>query len=140
MSNADELRERQPDLPREILVLGVEDALDLSWIVYIAKNYLSGNPTDSTFRRGTVAAVRDLMEDGYAYVGDYIERRDGPPFVRSWGECSEAIARIDREWSTLEHPPEAGDIVWLELTDRGVERGEEIADQTSRAHPRPDQG
>jgi hypothetical protein len=68
----------------------------------------------------TLAAIRDLVEPGWAIAGDAVQDTKGYAIVNSWKLTpSEAIARVAKEWGELERHLGLGDVVWLELTNAG---------------------
>ncbi len=133
MSQSDPLRQKQQAIARELLSYGLDDSLDLSWIVIAAEQGAEGGPGDPEFRKAVTAAIRQLLESGEAYVGDGARNEKDLHFIRDWElSPAQAAARIEAEWAELDRFPKPGDVVWLELTEKGRARGRELEASEAR--------
>jgi hypothetical protein len=112
---------KHQNLTSEILGYGLEDFLDLSWIMQIVARSVGVKPADeSAVYETTIGVVRDLLTLGLATAGDAREDEKGLFEVQPWGLGPlESVKRIEDSWRALPHSPKAGDIAWLELTDAG---------------------
>lgn len=103
---------------REILVLGLDDAVGLWEAADIVRDFegLEGDPEGLSDR--TVAAITSLLEEELMVYGAL---RTGGAFRAFEGEPSEAAAAIQTGWRGLGHDPSLGDVGWLQLTEQGKE-------------------
>jgi hypothetical protein len=114
------------NIRKELLDRGLSDMLQLGEIAWIARRYL-GVPVESAVMRAATEAIADLLNSGYAIVGDVV-RDEGLLCVQSWGvSAAETIKRIEDEWRALGHMPNLGEVCWLELTDAGREEARTLA-------------
>jgi hypothetical protein len=109
------------DLREELLDLGLDDILQLSEIVSVVARYVGiGRHDEPAIIAPTLAAIRDLVEPGWAIAGDAVQDTEGYAVINGWALTpSEVIARIEKDWGELEKPPGLGAVVWLELTNAG---------------------
>lgn len=109
------------DRPRyELLDRGLEDILQLSEMASVARRHLSGSPSEAEVMQVTTEIIGELMDAGYAIVGNVAKDDVGVLYICSWGLGSAGtIKRIEDEWRALGRPPNLGDVCWLELTESG---------------------
>lgn len=110
-----------------LLLYGLDDMLQLWWIAGTVHS-LTGIPRDTPeLIDPTLNAIRDLLEAGYAYVGDAVQDEKGLASVRAWDlSPKEAEAKIRERWSELDQPLNIGDVAWLELTETGRQEAERL--------------
>jgi hypothetical protein len=106
-------------LRNELLNRGLSDMLQLDEMASVARRHLGGSPSEADVMGATTEVIGELLSHGYAIVGDVV-RDEGLLCVQSWGlGGAETIGRIEDEWRALGHPPNLGEVCWLELTDAG---------------------
>jgi hypothetical protein len=105
----------------ELLAKGLDDRLDLSSIrSLVAKHMGIDSREEMRLMPRSLEIIYDLLEEGWAIAGDVVKGPKGLLEVRDWGLSLEnAIERIEKEWIELDRPIGAGDVVWLELTEKG---------------------
>jgi hypothetical protein len=113
-----------------LLLYGLDDMLDLGWMVQTVHR-LTGIQRDSLeIVDPTLKAIQDLVEADYAIVGNAVRDEKGFTSVESWNLPSdEAVSRIREKWSKVEGPLEIGEIVWLELTDKGLREAKRLDEE-----------
>jgi hypothetical protein len=78
------------------------------------------NVDESEIAQGALDVITDLLDSGYAIVGDVVTEPDGLLGVRSWGlNTSDTVKRIRGQLRDLGRAPELGEVCWLELTEAG---------------------
>lgn len=110
-----------PDPQTKLLCLGLDDMLQLFEVMSIVGFHLDKDPQDDlTIMRPTLDVVGGLLESEFVVAGDVVKDDQGFLTIRSWDLSPPAtVDRIEKEWHELGGPPNLGDIVWLELTDKG---------------------
>lgn len=104
----------------ELLDRGLEDILQLDEMASVARRHLGGSPSEDEVMRVTTEIIGELVDAGYAIVGDVAKDDEGILYISSWGLGSaDTIKRIEDEWRALGRPPNLGDVCWLELTESG---------------------
>lgn len=104
----------------ELLDRGLDDILQLSEMAGVARRHLGGSPSEDEVMRTTTEIVGELVDAGYAIVGDVAKDGEGILYISSWGLGSaDTVKRIEEEWRSLGRPPNLGDVCWLELTESG---------------------
>jgi|HubBroStandDraft_4_1064222.scaffolds.fasta_scaffold01964_1 hypothetical protein len=104
----------------ELLDRGLEDILQLDEMAGVARRHLGGSPSEDEVMRVTTEIIGELVDAGYAIVGDVAKDDEGILYISSWGLGSaDTIKRIEDEWRALGRPPNLGDVCWLELTESG---------------------
>ena len=108
---------REPSLIDRLLIEGLVDWLDASWIYSGA---LKGGVDPHDARACSLGAIAELMFGGLAVAGD-VDRDGFHPWPMA---TTEAFSKIALGWLAL-GPGEArpGDIFWLSTTPLGDERG-----------------
>lgn len=106
---------RLEDLKKELILSAEEDYIDLAFIAHEAAETLKIRGKDGT-REVTLRLITELLEGGYIRAG--IPTLDGG--FEAWDEhVVEIVAHIDGEWRRLGRPPELGELVWFEATEKG---------------------
>lgn len=108
-------------LLEDVLAHGVDDWLDLGWIVQIARRADLKDPAAT--RALAIGLVAEALVGGLAVAGEVTE--DG---FRAWELTPEAaLGRIVEQWFAygLESPT-PGAICWLAVTDEGEARGIDV--------------
>lgn len=114
-------------LRNELLDRGLSDMLQLGEIAWVARRHLGDPPNETEVMRATTEAIDELLNSGFAIVGDVV-KDERLLCVQSWGlSVPEAIKRIEDEWRALGGMPNLGEVCWLELTDAGREEGRSLA-------------
>jgi hypothetical protein len=104
----------------ELLDRGLVDILQLSEMAGVACRHLGGSPSEDEVVGVTTEIIGELVDAGYAIVGDVAKNDEGILYISSWGLGSaDTIKRIEDEWRALGQPPNLGDVCWLELTESG---------------------
>lgn len=104
----------------ELLDRGLEDILQLSEMASVTRRHLDGSPSEAEVMQATTEIVGELMDAGYAIVGDVAKDDKGILYISSWRlRSADTIKRIEDEWRALGRPPNLGDVCWLELTESG---------------------
>jgi hypothetical protein len=104
----------------ELLDRGLDDILQLSEMTGVARRHLGGSPSEDEVMRVTTEIIGELVDAGYAIVGDVAKDDEGILYIASWGlGSSDTIKRIEDESRALGRPPDLGDVCWLELTESG---------------------
>lgn len=107
----------------DLLRRGIGDwiqASELAWVVM----YTCGAATDAEIQAMSVDLVREVLQQGLMKIGDVT--RDG---FREWNvPVSEAVSRVEREWAALGRSPNLGEIFWLENTEKGDQRAQQLLD------------
>ena len=105
----------------DLLSYGLEDILGLWWIIGVVAQRIGTDPHDQQrLITPTLDAIHDLIAAGYAVAGDVAKNDQGVLYIQPWGMSpSEVVDRIERKWRELTEPPNLGDVVWLELTEKG---------------------
>jgi hypothetical protein len=104
----------------ELLDRGLDDILQLDEMASIVGRHLGGSPNEAEVMQVTTRIVGELVDAGYAIVGDVAKDDEGVLYVSSWSlESADTIKRIEDEWRALGRPPNLGDVCWLELTVSG---------------------
>jgi hypothetical protein len=107
-------------LHNELLDRGLSDILQLSEMAGVARRHLGGSPSEDEVMRATTEIVGELVDAGYAIVGDVAKDDKGILYISSWGLGSaDTVKRIEDGWRSLGRPPNLGDVCWLELTESG---------------------
>lgn len=99
----------------DLLIAGLDDwqhAADVAWEVQRA------GVARSEIGPATASAIRSMLEKRLIEVGDM----DATGFVAWDVTIDEAVARIEREWVSLDRDPAPGDICWLSNTTAGDRR------------------
>jgi hypothetical protein len=105
---------------KELLDRGLDDILQLDEMASVARRHLGGSPSEDEVMRATIETIGELVDAGYAIVGDVARDDEGILYISSWGsESADTIKRIKDEWLALGRPPNLGDVCWLELTESG---------------------
>jgi hypothetical protein len=108
------------EIRNELLDRGLDDILQLSEMAGVARRHLGGSPSEDEVMRVTTEIIGELVDAGYAIVGDVAKNDEGILYISSWGLGSaDTIKRIEDEWRALGRPPNLGDVCWLELTESG---------------------
>lgn len=111
----------------EVLDRSLEDMLQLAEIMSVVGKRLDRHPHDPAVKAPTLDVIYDLLSGGYVIAGDVKKNEEGLLCVYSWGLApQEAVARISHEWAELNEPPNLGDVVWLEITDAGRKKIEDL--------------
>lgn len=106
------------DLEQEILNRGLDDIIQLSEIVSVAREDLNVQEGDKLFAV-VFRCLASLVGRGWAIVGD-LDDAEPPLAVVPWSGSSDEVAeRAISEWRALGRLPDLGEICWLELTDSG---------------------
>lgn len=108
-------------LLEDVLAHGVDDWLDLGWIVQIARR--AGVKDAAVTRAIAIGLVAEVVIGGLAEAGEVTEHG-----FRRWEMTSDAaLGRIVEEWLAygLESPT-PGAICWLSITHEGEARGREV--------------
>jgi hypothetical protein len=106
-------------LRNELLDRGLSDMLQLDEMAWVAQRHLGGSPSEGEIMHATTEVIGELVGSGYAIVGDVV-KDEGLLCVCSWGlSTADTVKRIGDEWRALGHPPNLGEVCWLELTDAG---------------------
>jgi hypothetical protein len=104
----------------ELLDRGLHDILQLDEMASVARRHLGGSPSEDEVMQVTTEIIGELMDAGYAIVGDVAKDDEGILYISSWGlGSSDTVKRIEEEWRALGRPPNLGDVCWLELTESG---------------------
>jgi hypothetical protein len=105
----------------ELLAAGLDDMLDLSLIDSVVANRMGIDYLDETRQMPpSLEIIRDFLAEGWAIAGDVVKGPEGLLEVRDWGLPPEkAVEKIRKEWLEMDRPLFAGDVVWLELTEKG---------------------
>jgi hypothetical protein len=112
-----------PGALEELIDRGLDDMLDLEEVVWITSRHLGRKPRDKAVIGPSLETIGELLERGYAVVGNLDRGEDGLLYVRPWGLGSEvAVERIGENWDELYDPEHLDDRVWLELTEAGREQ------------------
>lgn len=103
------------EIRMEILAEGLDDYVGLWEVAWMLRRSMS-EATSAEIRESALAVLRPLLTARLIEPGA-LEEGGG---FRAWG-CSaqEALARISREWSTLSHDPNIGQICWFSNTTAG---------------------
>jgi hypothetical protein len=109
-----------PDLQNDLLARGLDDLLQLVEIISVVGGHVGIDRHDQSVMDPTLKVIYCLLSSGYAIAGSVEKDDKGILRIRSWGlSPSDTVSRIEEKWRELEKPPNLGDVVWLELTDRG---------------------
>lgn len=104
----------------ELLDRGLDDILQLCEMASVARRHLGGSPSEAEVVQVTTEIIGELLDAGYAIVGNVAKDDEGILYISSWGlESADTIKRIEDEWRALGRPPNLGDVCWLELTESG---------------------
>lgn len=115
-------------LQSKLLKLGQDDVLQLSEVISGLGAFLSKDPHDSSLMWPTSKAVEQMLESGYVIAGDVKGHDDGSLSVLPWElSPAEVGRRIERVWQSLDEPRNLNDIVWLELTDAGLDEARRLS-------------
>lgn len=69
-------------------------------------------------QRITLDLIYELLSSGFIEAG--FPTPDGKDFI-PWSDGSTEVAnRIKSEWNTLRQEPNIGDVVWFNITDKGI--------------------
>lgn len=101
---------------QDILIQGLDDELELGWIVGEAERFC--RPEE--IRPVVLNMIRGLLENRLIEIRDYNSERDSRWVV--WNLSPEAsIARIEAEWTALGRNPQfiSGEIGWVITTEKG---------------------
>jgi hypothetical protein len=114
----------------ELLLEGLDDMLTLSWIISVVAGETGAQPRDQDkVMQPALDIIYEFLQQEWAIAGDVVEAPQGLLEVRSWNLPAErATQRIKDEWLGLDEPPHAGDVVWLELTEKGRAHARSLED------------
>lgn len=105
----------------DLLIRGLDDWLQAAEVASVART-IGAARTESEVRALSVQVVRDLLQRDFMVVGTVAGTEFTP-----WGIAMEdALERIEREWRARPEGPNLGDICWLNLTERGSGRAEDL--------------
>jgi hypothetical protein len=104
--------------------LGNLDMQQLWWIAGTVHD-VTGIPLDTPeLVEPTLEAIHELIVAAYAFVGDAVQDERGFTSVEPWNLPPDAaVARIKERWNELVEPLNIGDVVWMELTEKGSQGG-----------------
>ncbi len=108
----------------ELLIYGYKEWLMASAVASVAR-FTGGADTPQAIRELSKVIIREFVVRGLMRIGDVT--RTG--FVPWEGTLDEMIERIDRTWRTLPREPTLGDVCWLDATEKGEARAQELVDQ-----------
>jgi hypothetical protein len=112
-----------PGALEELIDRGLDDMLDLEELVWVTSRHLGRKPRAKAVIGPSVETIGELLERGYAVVGNLDRGEDGLLYVRPWELGWEAaVERIGENWDELYDPEHLDDRVWLELTEAGREQ------------------
>ena len=86
----------------ELLDRGLDDILQLDEMASVARRHLGGSPSEAEVMQVTTETIGELMDAGYAIVGDVAKDDEGILYISSWGSGSaDTTKRIEEEWVPL---------------------------------------
>jgi hypothetical protein len=104
----------------ELLDRGLDDILQLDEMASVARRHLGGSASEVEVMQVTTGIIRELMNAGYAIVGNVAKDDEGILYISSWGlGPADTTKRIEEEWGALGRMPNLGEVCWLELTETG---------------------
>ena len=80
-------------------------------------------PPVDHIERIVLDGLRSLFDEDLIVFGDLVSGGVFEP----WPEQSNALARVTREWRSLGHDPNPGEVFWIELTGKGEEVARDLA-------------
>jgi hypothetical protein len=90
----------------ELLDRGLEDILQLSEMASVARRHLGGSASEVEVMQVTTGIIRELMNAGYAIVGNVAKDNEGILYIYSWGlGPADTTKRIEEEWGALGRMP-----------------------------------
>lgn len=107
--------EKTFDLYRELILSAEEDYIDLATVIHIVQEAL--RLTDERdVRDHTLGTVYGLLKDGLLRAGVPLPEGD----FETWRGGHKVTSRIASEWDSLGRTPVLGEIVWFDVTARGL--------------------
>lgn len=105
----------------DLLDRGLDDILQLAEVISLVSTHTGIPALDrGQILRPTLDVIGEVLEAEWAIAGNIAKDRDGRLGVSSWHlDPSGAVRLIAEEWLGLDEPPNLGDVVWLELTEKG---------------------
>ena len=101
----------------------VFDWIDLEWVDWLVERV--GGATPQTSRDASIKLIREVVRQGLMEVGEL-----GKGGFQKWDmPMEDCLSRVEREWNALGRNPILGEICWLQNTDKGRERGEQLFKQ-----------
>lgn len=115
------------EIKNELLNYGLDDLLDLGWVIQVTSRHIGVSPTDPAVVEPTLRVVAEMLESGHLVAGPTARNREDLLYVRSWGlSPQETVDRIRKDWSALDGMPTPGQVAWFELTDAGRAAAEQM--------------
>jgi hypothetical protein len=114
----------------DLLLRGLADWIDAAEVASVART-VGGARTEHEVRELSLQLLRELLGRGLMEVGAVTESGFEPWRVA----VDRALERIESEWRSLPKGPDLGDICWLNLTEKGQTRAEELRSRNSREKP-----
>jgi hypothetical protein len=116
------------EIKNELLNYGLDDLLDLGWVIQVTGRHIGVSPIDPAVVEPTLRVVTEMLEAGHLVAGPTGRNREDLLYVRSWGlSPKEAVDRIRKDWSAIDGLPTPGQIAWFELTDAGRAAAEQMS-------------
>lgn len=101
----------------DLLLTGCDDWIHIADLIWTVSS-IGGATTKSEIREMVINIVREVLLQGLVTIGDV--KKDG---YHDWGiTMDEALERMKERWDALNRQPLTGDICWLEITKKGIER------------------
>lgn len=104
-------------LKYSLLAEAEEDHVGLWEVIGNAKR-VSPNANSTEIQRITLDLVNELLNSGLIEAG--FPASDGRSFIPWSGGSVEMVNRIKSEWNGLGREPNLGDVVWFNITDKGI--------------------
>jgi hypothetical protein len=105
-----------------LLILGLDDWIQASEVGSVSRE-VGGVQTNEDCRDLSLKLIRTLLETDLAEVGMIGEQGTFLPWVLG---VDAAMQRIERDWATDSVGPSLGEVCWLNLTEKGQTRAEEL--------------
>ena len=84
------------------------------WAIIWEIKQLMPSASVEEIRHTTLETVRDALTGRQVVAGQYVDHDEDNVAFSQWNvSVDDALARIDREWTTLGREPSLGDIVWF---------------------------
>lgn len=113
----------------ELLMRGCGDWIDAAEVTSVAKFTGQTEAADS-IRDLSLQLIREVVYQGLMEVGDL--PKDGRR-LELWPLSPEKILeRVEREWNALGRNPTISEICWLQNTDKGNAKGEDLLRRNER--------
>jgi hypothetical protein len=115
----------------DLLVRGCDDWVDACEVASVAIE-VGGAKAESDIRELSLELIRNVVQQGLMELGDVDvagewESKEG---FRKWDlPIQESVNRVEREWNALGRNPTLWEVCWLQITDKGRERGEQLLKQ-----------